>query len=98
MTRFLLLASARRDLANIWRYTSARWSTEQAERYTAGIVDAGRALGAGERKGRAIDHVRAGYFKFPVGSHIIYYRMRDDDTCVVARILHERMDAPARLG
>jgi toxin ParE1/3/4 len=98
MNRFLLLAPARRDLADIWRYTSNRWSTEQAERYTAGIVDACRALGAGERKGRAIDHVRAGYFKFPVGSHIIYYRVRDDGTCVVARILHERMDAPARLG
>lgn len=97
MTRLLLLAPARRDLAGIWRYTKARWSSEQAERYTTEIVDACRALSEGNRQGRSIDDIRPGYFKLPVRSHVVYYRVRDDGAYVVARILHQRMDTSSHL-
>ncbi|MDP0500303.1 MAG: type II toxin-antitoxin system RelE/ParE family toxin [Verrucomicrobiota bacterium JB022] len=36
-------------------------------------------------------YVRVGYRKYPVGRHVIYYRVQPDALEVV-RILHQRMD------
>jgi toxin ParE1/3/4 len=49
------------------------------------------------RIGRAIDEIRAGYFKLSVGSHFLCYRVTDLGIDIV-RILHQRMDIPERLG
>jgi toxin ParE1/3/4 len=97
MTAFLLLPGARRDLASIWQYTAKHWSSDQAERYTAEIVDACRAVSEGHRQGRPIDDIRPGYFKIAVRSHVVYYRVRNDGVYIVARILHQRMDTSAHI-
>ena len=43
------------------------------------------------RRGRPCDDVRAGYFRHPVGSHVVFYR-RVAGGIDVVRILHQRMD------
>ena len=43
------------------------------------------------RRGRACDETRAGYFKYPAGSHMIFYR-RAVNVVDIVRILHSRMD------
>jgi plasmid stabilization system protein ParE len=41
---------------------------------------------------RELDYrLRAGYYKIPCGSHVLFYRLAADGIDVV-RILHERMD------
>ncbi len=43
------------------------------------------------RRGRPCDEIRAGYAKFSVGAHILFYRLAGERIEIV-RILHQRMD------
>lgn len=97
MRGFVLSPAARADLDEIWEYTAERWSIEQAERYIRAIVDACQALADGRRAGAAVDHVREGYFKLLVGSHVVFYRRPGPAETIVVRILHQRMDVATRL-
>lgn len=83
------------DLEEIWLYTSKNWSLEQADSYHNAIVDALDGLVAGKKAGRPVD-IRDGYFKYLVGSHLVFYRLVDSDL-VVVRVLHQRMDVGRHL-
>ncbi|MBM3952739.1 MAG: type II toxin-antitoxin system RelE/ParE family toxin [Rhodospirillales bacterium] len=83
------------DLEEIWLYTFKNWSLEQADRYHNGIVDMFDDLAAGRKTGRPVD-VRDGYFKHPVGAHIVFYRLSESGL-VVVRVLHQRMDVNRHL-
>ena len=86
---------AQADLEGIWSYTASRWSVEQAQSYHAAIVAAFEGLAAGSKQGRPSD-VREGYFKYAVGSHLVFYRHSEGGIDIV-RILHQRMDVMRRL-
>ncbi|MDK4714736.1 type II toxin-antitoxin system RelE/ParE family toxin [Rhizobium sp. CNPSo 4039] len=83
------------DLEGIWRYTVENWSARQAEIYHAEIVEAFEGLASDLKNGRPAD-VRDGYFKYAVGSHVIYYLLRDGEIAII-RILHRRMDVGRHL-
>jgi toxin ParE1/3/4 len=91
MSRFVLSPRARDDLDGIWNYTARRWGPDQAERYVRQIAEAVELIAETPSLGRDCDHVRQGYRKFPVGSHVLFYRAIDDSVDVV-RVLHQRMD------
>ncbi|ACM26224.1 type II toxin-antitoxin system RelE/ParE family toxin [Agrobacterium rhizogenes] len=93
--RYVLSPLAEADLEEIWRYTAENWSVKQAETYHAGILDAFEGLASGLKVGRYAD-IREGYFKYVVGSHVIYYRQQDTEIAVI-RILHQRMDVGLHL-
>jgi toxin ParE1/3/4 len=44
-----------------------------------------------------VHDIRAGYLKYAVGLHFLFYRLTADHLDVV-RILHQRMDISAHLG
>ena len=69
--------------------------TDQADRYTDEIRDACYALARDERRGRTVD-VRPGYMKISTGSHVLFYRERNDKLEII-RVLHIRMDANRHL-
>ncbi|MFN8701507.1 MAG: type II toxin-antitoxin system RelE/ParE family toxin [Rhodospirillales bacterium] len=91
----LLSPRAEADLEEIWLYTFKNWSLEQADSYHAAIVDAFDDLANGTKIGRPVD-IRDGYFKHPVGSHLVFYRLTESDL-VVVRVLHQRMDVGRHL-
>lgn len=41
--------------------------------------------------GKRCDYIRNGYYKFPIGKHIIFYR-RHVENITVIRVLHQSMD------
>jgi toxin ParE1/3/4 len=82
---------ARKDLKDIWRYSSRRWGKPQADFYLRRINDAISMLCTYPELGTAIDEVRPGYRKFDVGSHMVIYRF-DDNALHVTRVLHQAMD------
>ena len=86
---------AQTDLEDIWLYTFKNWSLEQADRYQNEIIVAIVGLAYGSMSGRPVD-VREGYFKYPVGAHVVFY-LQSESSLDVIRILHQRMDAPTRL-
>lgn len=91
MTGYVLSPAAQADLDAIWDLGEERWGIDQAEDYARQILRAFEILAADPRRGRPCDDVRAGYRKFAVGAHMIFYRRADGVTDIV-RILHQRMD------
>jgi toxin ParE1/3/4 len=82
---------ARADFDEIWDYTEDRWGLDQAETYTRALWQRIEAVAAKPAMGQDCSDIRAGYFKIPCGSHVLFYRLTSDGIDVV-RILHERMD------
>ncbi|PTM42653.1 type II toxin-antitoxin system RelE/ParE family toxin [Bosea sp. 124] len=93
--RYRLSPRALTDLEEIWSYPAARWSPEQAESYHTTIMATFEGLAAGRKQGRPVD-VRAGYWKYPVGSHLVFYRLSETGIDVM-RLLHQRMDVRRHL-
>lgn len=82
---------AEADLEAIWLYTRQLWSLSQANSYVTAIIERLERVAADDISGQPYSHVRPGYYKLLVGSHIAFYRLPEDGIEVV-RILHSRMD------
>jgi toxin ParE1/3/4 len=91
MRRYVLSPLAKADLDDIWNYSVAHWSVEQAESYMRQLHRAAEIIATTPARGKACDELRPGYRKYPVGSHILFYRLTDAGVDIV-RILHQRMD------
>jgi toxin ParE1/3/4 len=85
---------AQADLENIWNCTADTWSPEQADKYISEFVTAFAAIAAGKRKGLVAE--RAGYLKYAVGSHLVFYR-EGEATIDVVRVLHQSMEVERHL-
>jgi toxin ParE1/3/4 len=91
MTGYVISPRAQADIDGIWDYTVERWDGDQAVRYIRAIQEAIETIAADPARGRSCEQVRAGYRKYAVGSHVIFYR-RSADGIDVVRVLHQRMD------
>jgi toxin ParE1/3/4 len=89
--RYTLSPRAPRDLDEIWTYTGGRWGIDQAELYTRRIAHDIRTVAETPTIGRGCPDIRAGYYKYPTGSHVLFYH-RTAEGIDVVRILHKRMD------
>ena len=96
MKKLVFSPAAEDDIDSIWTYSAENWGPDQADRYTDEIQDACLTLASGRRQGRDVD-VRPGYLKCLTGSHVIYYRVREDQI-VVIRVLHGRQDVGRHLA
>lgn len=96
MAELRLTPAALRDMEGIWRYTARQWGVAQAERYIDRLNGCFETLALAPFSAQACDHIRPGYRRQPVESHVVYYRTGPDMVTVV-RVLHERMDAPRHL-
>lgn len=83
------------DLEEIWLYTFKNWSLEQADSYHNAIIEAFEDLAVGKKTGRPVE-IRDGYFKHPVGAHLVFYRFNEAGLTVI-RVLHQRMDVGRHL-
>lgn len=96
MTGFVLSPRAQADIEEIWDYTVANWDRRQAEIYIRQLQSTIEAIAQNPRLGRPCDEVRVDYRKYPVGSHVLFYRVTDAGVDFV-RILHGRMDFDVHL-
>jgi toxin ParE1/3/4 len=88
---YVLSPRAQIDVEEIWEYTLSRWGVDQAEGYLRQLQAAIEAVAFEPGRGRPCDDLRAGYYRFPVGSHVLFYRLTGGNVDIV-RILHRRMD------
>jgi toxin ParE1/3/4 len=91
MSRFILSPRARGDLDDIWSYTRRTWGVRQAELYIRTIQAAVNAVADEPQLAKSCEHVRKGYFRYPAGSHMLFFRLSRNGIDVV-RILHRKMD------
>ncbi|MFT4044961.1 MAG: type II toxin-antitoxin system RelE/ParE family toxin [Gordonia sp. (in: high G+C Gram-positive bacteria)] len=96
MSLYRLTSAAQRDLSSIWDFTEERWDARQAETYVTEIQAAIERIAADPRRGRVCDEIRAGYRRYSVGSHMVFY-VEGADYVDVIRILHQRMDPTRHL-
>jgi toxin ParE1/3/4 len=91
MTDHILSRRAQADIEEIWNYTAERWDEEQANRYVRLLHQGIEAIARAPNRARPCDDIRVGYRRYPVGSHVLFFRMLEGKV-YVARILHQRMD------
>jgi len=89
--RYTLSPRAQADLEEIWQYTAKRWTIEQAETYVRYLANHFSIVAGYPEIGMTCHDIRPGYYKFPAGSHVLFYRIIDSGINIV-RILHQRMD------
>ncbi len=90
---YRLTPRAREDLRGIWNYTVANWGEPQAERYLKLIHERCERLAERPRTGRHRPDIGDGYHSLPVGSHLIFYLIRDGGIDVIG-VPHQEMDIP----
>jgi toxin ParE1/3/4 len=96
MPSFVLTQKAKDDLKEIARYTQTTWGRKQRNRYLAMLDGMFHDLAANPMKGRDCSNIRDGYWKLPVGKHIILSRL-ENGVIEIVDILQECMDIPSRL-
>ena len=97
MGAFFLTEAAKADLKSIAAYTQRRWGKEQRRIYAKQFDDAFHMLANTLEAGIACDVIKVGYRKFPIGSHVIFYRALFETEIEIVRILHKRMDLARQL-
>lgn len=80
------------DLDKIWIYTFKKWSKEQADRYYSLLIDEIQFLRSNYYTGKSADNIRPGYRVSYVKSHIIFYKVLDEERLEIVRILHQSVD------
>ena len=100
-SEYLLSPLALADLSDIWDYSFSNWGSDQADAYVLAIHAAcealAKTLAKGHPGGQSAEHIRTGYRKHLVGSHVIFFRCQTRDRVEVVRILNQRMDVPLHL-
>jgi len=80
------------DLEKIWVYTFKKWSKEQADRYYSLIIDEIEFLRSNYHTGKSAEYIKPGYRVSFVKSHIIFYKVGNDQKLEIIRILHQSMN------
>lgn len=94
MTRAKIRVSsaANDDLFAIARFTEKHWGRAQRDVYLTKLEQAFGALSENPLLGADCSGIRSGYRKFPVGRHVVFYRIIASSVIEVIRILHADMD------
>jgi len=93
MHSFTLTKKARADLKSVAVYTQRKWGKVQREIYLRQFDETFYMLSKAPSTGNKCDFIKQGYRKFPVNSHIVFYRSKSQSEIEIVRILHKRMDA-----
>ncbi len=96
MPQYLFTAQSKQDLIQIRRFTVERWGKDQSVLYlhdlrkTLLLLSEMPSIGKG-----CFDDFGKNIYRFPFGSHIIYYLTIADEKIVVVAVLHQSM-VPAK--
>ncbi|CAG23065.1 type II toxin-antitoxin system RelE/ParE family toxin [Photobacterium profundum] len=92
MNHFIVTNKAKSDLIDIARYTQKNWGINRRNSYLKQFDDSFHSLAREPMIGICCEYIKAGYRKFPQGSHIIYYRQNESQSIEIIRVLHKSMD------
>lgn len=96
MLQLRVTPKAQSDLIGIWVYTCDEWGIDQADKYLDELDRGIKQLVSYPSLGADYTHVVTGYRRLQVEHHAVFYKLVESELLVV-RVLHESMDAPARL-
>ena len=96
MSSFTLTHRAKADLKSIARFTEKRWGRVQRNIYLKQFDEAFQMLADTPSIGKACNFIKAGYRRFPQGSHVIFYKAGTYSSVDIIRILHKNMDVASK--
>lgn len=94
--KYQLTRVTEEDLDGIWFYGLDTWGVEQADYYHQQLMQTIEHLAESPLQGYAESEILEGLRSYPSGSHRIYYRV-EEGYILVARVLHQSMDAEQHL-
>ncbi|MCG9613255.1 type II toxin-antitoxin system RelE/ParE family toxin [Vibrio harveyi] len=94
MTQYKLSPAAQTDLIDIRCYTLENWGGVQWTNYFGELKQSMALLASNELIGIDMPELGAGYCRFPLKHHVIYY-IRKPDHIVIAAVLGRNM-SPAK--
>jgi toxin ParE1/3/4 len=97
VNRYELTSLARFDVREIWTYAVQQWGRRTADRYIRDLTATFEAIARDPYLGIATEWIEETSRKQIFRSHVIFYTVSDSGI-LVARILHQQMDASSRLG
>jgi toxin ParE1/3/4 len=96
-TRYRITPRAQSDLRQISRHTKSKWGKAQRDVYLGKLRKRVEWLADNPYSGRHRQDIEDNLFSFPEGEHVIFYK-RGDEVIDIVGVIHNRMDAPGRLG
>ena len=96
MSNYILSPAAKIALIEIKEYTTKQWGAKQANAYLVQLRDRMRFLVKNPTLGKSRDEIKPGYFSFPEGKHVIFYRILKTNIEIIG-IPHQNMDIETRL-
>ena len=97
MAKFKLTNNAVKDLSDIWHHTVEAWSESQADKYYELLLNACSSIAKKPQIGKVYEEIYPELKGKRTSKHIIFYRVMDDQSIEITRILHERMDLKNKL-
>jgi toxin ParE1/3/4 len=92
MPKLKFTNNAVQDLSDIWSYTAETWSESQADKYYKLIMNACSTIAKKPQIGKEYSEIYPDLKGKLTTKHIIFYRVLEDQSIEITRILHERMD------
>ena len=92
MAKFKFTKNAVKDLTNIWSYTVDTWSESQADKYYKLLINACTDISKKPEHGKVYPEIYFGLKGRLASKYVIFYRVMEDQSIEITRILHERMD------
>jgi toxin ParE1/3/4 len=97
MAKLKFTNNAVKDLSDIWSYTVETWSESQADKYYKLIISACSTIAKKPQIGKSYPEIYKDLMGKLTSKHIIFYRVLEDQTIEITRILHERIDLKNKL-
>jgi toxin ParE1/3/4 len=79
------------DLESIWLYSYREWGVEQADQYIRSLLSRFTWLAENPQLGKQRAEIKPGYYCFPEGMHLIFYKITRDGIDIIG-IPHQSMD------
>lgn len=96
MHKLVISPAAEKDLEDIFEYSFYPWGYHTAEKYQDDFFNAFEIIRDKPLIGQSYQHTEKPYRVLHINRHLVFYRV-EKETCIIVRILHERMDITTRI-
>jgi toxin ParE1/3/4 len=97
MAKLKFTNNAVKDLSDIWSYTIETWYESQAHKYYKLIISACSTIAKKPQIGKVYPEIYPDLKGKDTLKHLIFYRVLEDQSIEITRILLERMDLKNKL-
>lgn len=88
---------AEKDLEDIWLYSFEMRGVEQAGGYVQSLIARFEWLSTNQKSGRKRNDIKSGYYCFPEGEHVIFYKIVKDVVNIIG-VPHHSQDVFSHLS